>query len=138
MGAGFDVAGNDSLKIPTGNTSIIEKNIVALILQILIDRQGSVHICPPVTDKYGLLNACHLSLPLLAQLYVKRSDLQKDSVLAAHQLLHQGLRHLHSDHFSAHGDLTVGDDPFFDDDFASFELFYFSAYFELHTKWRGF
>jgi hypothetical protein len=60
MGTGFYVADNNLLKIPTRYTSVIEEDIIALILQVFIDRQGSVNVCPPITDKNGLLNTCHI------------------------------------------------------------------------------
>ena len=40
---------------------------------------------------------------------------------------------MYGNHLAAHGDDAVSEDPFFDDDFASFELFDPAAHFELNA-----
>ena len=55
-----------------------------------------------------------------------------------HQFIQHGFGDLHGNHFPTHGDDTLYHEPFFDDDFASFELFHFGADLKFDTQRRWF
>jgi hypothetical protein len=65
MGARANVFKNDGLEVATGNTFVIEENIVAVISQVFIDRYRPREVCAAVADKDGFLDLRHGAIPLV-------------------------------------------------------------------------
>jgi hypothetical protein len=72
------------------------------------------------------------------KIFEKVTDLMFEILYPASPTPPHRLGNLHGDHFPAHGDHAIGEDPLFDDNLTFLAFLYSTAHFELHAKRRRF